>query len=120
MQTFRLITENTIDHRIVERAKIKERLDRLVILHGQKVTKDDTISNLIAGIKSDMEQALVNDANKVDYNLEKILKESAVKEAIEEERIQNMTFEDAIAKSVYLFEGSDYRSIRTSEPSQSI
>lgn len=119
VQIFRLITENTIDHRIVQRARIKQRLDKIVIHHGPKLAKEEAKSNLIAGIKFDMEQAMLKDANNVDYDLEKTIKESAVKEAAEEERLEKMTFEDISATSIYYFEGSDYRSIVTAGPSQS-
>lgn len=118
VQIFRLITENTIDHRIVDRAKIKQRLDKMVIHHGPK--QQQVVSDMIAGIRIDMERAMsTQDDNKVmDFGLEKILKESAVKEAAEEERLEKMTFEDYSAVSVYQFEGSDYRRSTAGSSSQ--
>lgn len=110
VQIFRLITENTIDHRIVERARIKQRLEKMVIHHGPKSIP--TSSNMIAGLRFDMEQAMStkDDAVEADFDLEKILTESAVKEAAEEKRLEKMTFEEYSATSHYQFEGLDYRS----------
>lgn len=114
---FRLITENTIDQRIVQRAEIKQRLDKIVIHHGNKQTKDEPKGNLIEDIKSGMKEMMSKDANKheADYDLEKILKDSAVKAAAEKMKLDKMTLEDISGTSVYHFEGSDCRA----GPSQS-
>lgn len=106
---FRLVTENTIDHRIVQRAKVKQRLDKIVIHHGQKQSKEDSTSNWIAGIKFDVERAMLNDTIREDFDLERIIKESAVKDAAEEKRLEKMTLDDISSSSVYQFEGLDYR-----------
>ena len=37
MKVFRLITENTVEEKIVERAEVKLRLDKLVIQQGKIV-----------------------------------------------------------------------------------
>ncbi len=108
VQIFRLITENTIDQRIVDRAKIKQRLGQIVIHHG---LKKPMASELVTGIRCDMERAMhAMDVNE-DFDLDKILAASAVKEAAEEVRLEKMTFEDYSATSVYQFEGLDYRNI---------
>lgn len=107
VMVYRLITENTIDHRIVDRAKIKQRLDKMVIHHGSKQQESDSV----AYIRQDMEHVMhTEETNEVvNFDLEKILKDSAIKEAAEEERLQKMTFEEHSAVSVYQFEGQDYR-----------
>ncbi len=54
---FRLITQNTVDEKIVERAAVKLRLDRLVIWQGllaehkQNLGKDEMLSMIRHGAK---------------------------------------------------------------------
>lgn len=52
MQIFRFITENTIEERIIERAEMKLRLDRVVIqqgrlVEGQTKLQKDEVLNMI-------------------------------------------------------------------------
>ena len=52
MRVFRLITENTVDERIIERAEVKLRLDSIVIQQGrlaeaQKTLGKDDMLNMI-------------------------------------------------------------------------
>jgi SWI/SNF-related matrix-associated actin-dependent regulator of chromatin subfamily A member 5 len=49
VRVFRLISENTVDEKIVERAAVKLRLDRLVIQQGRLA---DSKQNLVSNKKS--------------------------------------------------------------------
>jgi SWI/SNF-related matrix-associated actin-dependent regulator of chromatin subfamily A member 5 len=57
VRVFRLITENTVDEKIVERASVKLRLDRLVIQQGrladqkQNLGKDEMLNMIRHGAK---------------------------------------------------------------------
>lgn len=126
VKIFRLITENTIDQRIVERAEIKHRLDKMVIQHGKATDKN--VTELTKGNKRDMilfgaDYILSSDGNDVvdvDTDIEKVLKEAEIKTAAENEKyaklgeseLRNMTLEEASSVSVYQFEGVDFRGMQ--------
>lgn len=108
---YRLITEKTVDHRVVQRAEIKKRLDKLVIKHGQSSTAQ-TRGEMIEAIKCDMDNIMEKDKikNESHFDLEEILKESAIKATAEQKILDRMTLEEASSSSVYQFDGVDFRS----------
>lgn len=127
VHVFRLITENTIDHRIVQRAEIKERLDRVVIQNSRKVDgkKAKDPMEELADIKGrfskrDKDQLLdvirfgaqkMLSENKLDvhFDLKKIIFESKLKEDEEKAKLDGMTLEQNSSTTVYQFEGFDFR-----------
>lgn len=44
MRVFRFITDNTVEEKIVERAEVKLRLDKLVIQQGRLLDKSNTLN----------------------------------------------------------------------------
>ena len=52
VKVFRLIAENTVDEKIVERAAIKLRLDRLVIQQGRLADAKQNLVRLALGKRS--------------------------------------------------------------------
>lgn len=140
VHVFRFITENTIDHRIVQRAEIKERLDRMVIQNSRNVdgikaenTMDehaDTKERLVMQGKRDKDGLLdlirfgahkMLSENKLDVNfdLKKIIVESKSKEDEEKVKLDGMTLEQSSSASVYQFEGIDFRAKQSSQPTTS-
>ena len=120
MRVFRLITENTVEEKIVERAEVKLRLDKLVIQQGRLVDAKQTALN-----KDEMLNIIRHGANEVfaskdsaitDEDIDTILQKGETKtqemaeklETLGESSLRNFTV-DAPSESVYQFEGQDYR-----------
>ncbi|XP_018899510.1 LOW QUALITY PROTEIN: chromatin-remodeling complex ATPase chain Iswi [Bemisia tabaci] len=119
VRVFRLITENTVEEKIVERAEVKLRLDKLVIQQGRLV------DNKAALQKDEMLNMIRHGANHVfaskdseitDEDIDTILEKGEAKteemkqklETLGESSLRNFTL-DAPTESVYQFEGEDYR-----------
>ncbi|KAK7591268.1 hypothetical protein V9T40_002881 [Parthenolecanium corni] len=119
VKVFRLITENTVEEKIVERAEIKLRLDKLVIQQGRLVDNKSSLN------KDDMLNIIRHGANHVfaskdseitEEDIDTILQKGEVKteemkqklECLGESSLRNFTM-DAPTASVYKFEGEDYR-----------
>ncbi|XP_071453499.1 chromatin-remodeling complex ATPase chain Iswi-like [Hetaerina americana] len=120
VRVFRFITENTVEEKIVERAEVKLRLDKLVIQQGRLV---DSKSNHLN--KDEMLSMIRHGANHVfaskesaitDEDIDTILEKGEAKTdemrkklgALGESTLRNFTV-DAPTESVYQFEGEDYR-----------
>nr|XP_018898442.1 PREDICTED: chromatin-remodeling complex ATPase chain Iswi-like isoform X1 [Bemisia tabaci] len=119
VRVFRLITENTVEEKIIERAEVKLRLDKLVIqqgrLAGQKKTlkKGEMLNMIQFGAKHVISS---KDSEITDEDIDTILQKGAAKtekikeqmEALGESNLKNFTL-DAPTESFYMFEGQDYR-----------
>lgn len=130
VRIFRLVTENTVDDRIVKRAEIKLRLDRMVIQSGHVIrqNKDDKFSKqaMLNIIRFDAEHILSDNFEEViDIDIEQILRDGTIRTnaanaeyaKMKEEELRKHTLEEASSSSMYNFEGIDYRQI-TSAPKQ--
>ncbi|KAF5270113.1 hypothetical protein FQA39_LY08525 [Lamprigera yunnana] len=120
VRVFRFITDNTVEEKIVERAEVKLRLDKLVIQQGRLAdTKSSTLN------KDEMLNMIRHGANHVfaskdseitDEDIDTILEKGEAKtaqlnqkyEALGESSLRNFTV-DTPNESVYKFEGEDYR-----------
>lgn len=124
VRVFRLITENTIEEKIVERAEIKMRLDKLVIQQGRLVDKKtenlnsgslsdivrfgakDIIQGKFADLKhnvEDIDELLLRCEKRTDEERKKL-------EQMNEESLRNLTLEShSSSYSLYQFEGKDWR-----------
>ncbi len=77
VRVFRLVTENTVDEKIVERASVKLRLDRMVINQGrlaeqkQNLGKDEMLSMIRHGAKHVFSS---KDADTIEEDIDKLLK----------------------------------------------
>lgn len=122
VRIFRLVTENTVDERIVQRAEIKLRLDRMVIQQGgnvdKKPTKKENQKETMDTIRFGAEYILSeNYSDTLDVDIEQILKDGKVKtdeenakyEKMDENKLRNFTLEEASSVSLYQFEGIDFR-----------
>lgn len=120
VRVFRLITENTVEERIVERAEIKLRLDTIVIQQGRLV---DAVGNklgkeeMLGMIRHGAEHIFASkDTELTDEDIDEILARAQNKteelqkklESMGESSLRNFTL-DAPGESVYKFEGEDYR-----------
>lgn len=121
VRVFRFITENTVEEKIVERAEIKLRLDKLVIQQGRLVDNKQNQLN-----KDEMLNMIRHGANHVfaskdseitDEDIDTILQKGEAKTeelrqklaGLGESSLRNFTMDTSAADSVYQFEGEDYR-----------
>lgn len=113
VNVYRLITENTVDQRIVQRAEIKERLDRMVIKSSRKNGKPKEEHNhkdvLLDVIRFGANKMLSEKGSDVNFDLKRLLCVAKLKEAEEKAKIDAMTLEQSSSTSVYQFEGFDFR-----------
>lgn len=120
VRVFRMITENTVEEKIVERAEVKLRLDKLVIQQGRLVDNKASALN-----KDEMLNMIRHGANQVfaskdsaitDEDIDTILEKGEAKTQelsnrlaeMGESSLRNFTV-DTPTDSVYKFEGEDYR-----------
>ncbi|XP_037034435.1 chromatin-remodeling complex ATPase chain Iswi-like [Bradysia coprophila] len=121
VQVFRLITENTIEEKIIERAEIKLRLDKMVIQQGGRLTdsKTNTLqkNHLLNIIRFGADAIFgAKDADAIlECDIEALLKmgeerTAEQKQALDklgENSLRNFTLD--APSSVYQFEGENYR-----------
>lgn len=119
VRVFRLITDNTVEERIVERAEVKLRLDTLVIQQGRlvdgqgnKLGKDEVLGMIRHGADHIFAS---KDSELTDEDIDVILEKAQMKtqernkelEKMGESELKNFTLDTQ--DSVYRFEGEDYR-----------
>jgi hypothetical protein len=116
---FKLITENTVEERIIERAEMKLQLDAVVIQQGRlvdasvKVTKEDMLEMVRHGADKIF---AAKDSTITDEDIDEIMKgfkrteetEKKMKE-LGETKLKTFSMDTAPAGSVYNFEGKDFR-----------
>lgn len=121
VRVFRYITENTVEEKIVERAEIKLRLDKLVIQQGRLVdnrsqlNKDEMLNIIRFGanhVFASKESELTEED--IDTILErgeaKTAQQKAKLDELGEGSLRNFTVDNGgEGTSVYQFEGEDYR-----------
>ena len=120
VKVFRLVTENTVDEKIVERAAVKLRLDRMVIQQGrlaenkQNLGKDEMLNMIRHGAK----QVFASKNDEVtDEDIDKILEQGERKTEeinkqlgeLGESSLRQFTLDTKPEDSVYNFEGEDFR-----------
>uniref|UniRef100_A0A4W3JES4 SNF2 related chromatin remodeling ATPase 1 n=1 Tax=Callorhinchus milii TaxID=7868 RepID=A0A4W3JES4_CALMI len=118
VRVFRLLTDNTVEERIVERAEMKLRLDSIVIQQGRlidqqtnKLGKDEMLQMIRHGATHVF---ATKDSELTDEDITTILERGEKKTAEMKERLQTLgetslrsfTME---TESLYSFEGEDYR-----------
>ncbi|PAV81389.1 hypothetical protein WR25_06855 [Diploscapter pachys] len=118
VRVFRLITENTVDERIIERAEVKLRLDSIVIQQGRLAEAQKTLGkdDMLNMIRHGAELVFASkDSTITDEDIDTILQRAEVKTAemkakldeMGEGNLRNLTFD--VMGSVYNFEGEDYK-----------
>jgi len=121
VRVFRFIIENTVDEKIVERAEIKLKLDRMVIQQGKlaeqktNLNKDDMLNMIRHGAKNVFNAA--KDGEMTDTDIDELLAqgekrtaEDAAKYAeLGESSLRNFTLDTKPEQSLYNFEGEDFR-----------
>uniref|UniRef100_A0A1I7XJC3 Helicase ATP-binding domain-containing protein n=1 Tax=Heterorhabditis bacteriophora TaxID=37862 RepID=A0A1I7XJC3_HETBA len=119
VRVFRLITENTVDERIIERAEVKLRLDSVVIQQGRLAEAQKTLGkdDMINMIRHGAELVFASkDSTITDEDIDSILERAEVKtaelnaklEEMGEGNLRNLTF-DTTRGSVYNFEGENWK-----------
>merc|ERR1712141_12846 len=120
VKVFRLVTENTVDEKIVEKAAIKLRLDRMVIQAGRLAEQKNNLGKdeMLGMIRHGAKQVFASkDAEIVDEDIDKILatREMKTKDAekklaeLGESSLRTFTLDTKPEDSVYNFEGEDFR-----------
>ncbi|XP_013411637.1 SWI/SNF-related matrix-associated actin-dependent regulator of chromatin subfamily A member 5 [Lingula anatina] len=117
VRVLRLITENTVEERIIEKAEMKLRLDNIVIQQGRlldsasnRLNKEDVLDMIRHGADAVFAS---KDSTISDKDIDAILTESERRteemkkrlEALGESSLRNFTIDSA-----YKFEGEDFRS----------
>merc|ERR1712241_1643757 len=121
VRVFRLVVENTVDEKIVEKAEIKLKLDRMVIQQGKlaeqkaNLNKDEMVNMIRHGashIFSSKEGELT------DVDIDKLLEQGEKKTAeqqakladLGESPLRNFTLDTNTSdKSLYSFEGENFK-----------
>lgn len=124
VRIFRLIAENTVDERIVQRAEIKLRLDHIVVQQGRTIDQSGNRMNVTSkkemirfGIDKIMSS---NGSDVIDIDIDQILKDGTAKtieeneklNKMEENQLKQLTLNEASSQSVYQFEGTDFRALK--------
>ncbi|CAG0914670.1 unnamed protein product [Notodromas monacha] len=121
VRVFRFITENTVEERIIERADMKLRLDRLVIQQGRLVDqKGKTLGKeeMLSMIRHGADHIFASkDSDVTDADIDAILDRSQARTdelnaklaQLGESELQSFSMDAAEGSSVYQFEGEDYR-----------
>jgi len=120
VRVFRLVVENTVDEKIVEKAEIKLKLDRMIIQQGKlsenkaNLNKEEMVSMIRHGashIFSSKEGELTDvDIDKLLESGEKRTAEQQEKlAALGESSLRTFTIDNVEEKSLYAFEGEDFR-----------
>ncbi|KAG5684431.1 hypothetical protein PVAND_013665 [Polypedilum vanderplanki] len=119
VRVFRFVTENTVDEKLVERAEVKLRLDKLVIQQGRlmdnksaQLNKDEMLNIIRFGANHVFQS---KDSEITDEDIDKILEKGEKRtnedkkklDALGESSLRGFTLDTEI--SVYQFEGEDYR-----------
>lgn len=121
VRVFRFVTENTVDEKIVERAEIKLRLDKLVIQQGRlmdskaaQLNKDEMLNIIRFGANHVFQS---KDSEITDEDIDAILmkgEERTVQDTkkldeLGESSLRQFTLDTENPTSLYQFEGEDYR-----------
>jgi len=121
VRVFRLVAENTVDEKIVEKAEVKLKLDRMVIQQGKlaeqktNLNKDEMVSMIRHGashIFSSKEGELSDlDIDKLlEIGEQKTAEQKQKMEELGESSLRSFTIDtNKEEKSVYNFEGEDFR-----------
>ncbi|KAF4112821.1 probable global transcription activator SNF2L1 isoform X4 [Onychostoma macrolepis] len=121
VKVFRLITDNTVEERIVERAEMKLRLDSIVIQQGRLIDQQNKLGKdeMLQMIRHGATHVFASkDSELTDEDIDTILERGAKKTAEMNERLKklgesslrNFTMDTSGTEtSLYNFEGEDYR-----------
>ncbi|XP_063414709.1 SWI/SNF-related matrix-associated actin-dependent regulator of chromatin subfamily A member 5-like [Mytilus trossulus] len=119
VQIFRFITENTVEERIIERAEMKLRLDRIVIQQGrlQQDSKKLDKKNMLSMIQHGARHVCASkDSEITDENIDQILSKGKTKtdevksklDKVSDGNMKSFSMEEE-PFTCYKFEGQDYR-----------
>jgi SWI/SNF-related matrix-associated actin-dependent regulator of chromatin subfamily A member 5 len=122
VRVFRFVTENTVDEKIVERAEVKLRLDKLVIQQGRlmdnksaQLNKDEML-NIVRFGANHVFQSKDSELTEEDIDAilmkgeEKTKEEQKKLDSLGESSLRQFTLDtEQPSGSLYQFEGEDYR-----------
>merc|ERR1711971_651522 len=121
VRVFRLVTENTVDEKIVEKAEVKLKLDRMVIQQGKlmddknKLNKDEMVNMIRHGASYVFSR---KDGDITDIDIDKLLEDGTKKTEEQQKKLadlgesslRNFTLDTKTEdKGLYNFEGEDFK-----------
>merc|ERR1740123_1885102 len=121
VRVFRLVTENTVDEKIVEKAEVKLKLDRMVIQQGKlmddknKLNKDEMVNMIRHGASYVFS---CKDGDITDIDIDKLLEDGTKKTEEQQKKLadlgesslRNFTLDTKTEdKGLYNFEGEDFK-----------
>merc|ERR1719189_942472 len=120
VRVFRMVTENTVDEKIVERAEIKLRLDRMVVQQGRLQEQKANLAkeDMLGMIKHGANHVFASKDNEVnDVDIDELLSMGEKKtvelakkyEELGESSLRTFTLDTKPEDSLYNFEGEDFR-----------
>lgn len=121
VHVFRLVTENTVDEKIVERAEVKLHLDKMIIQQGKLSDKASTNPN-----KAEMQSILrfgakellarTDDDANLENDIDQFLTAGEAKTNEQRDKLEKISNEQSLRgfsldtpSTVYLFEGENFR-----------
>jgi len=120
VRVFRLVAENTVDEKIVEKAEVKLKLDRMVIQQGKLMEQKTNLdkNEMVNMIRHGASQIFsTKDGDITDIDIDGLLEAGEKKteeqksklEELGEGSLRNFTLDTKEDKSLYNFEGEDFR-----------
>jgi len=120
VRVFRMITENTVDEKIVERAEVKLRLDRMVVQQGRlaeqktNLNKDDMLGMIRHGAShvfasKDNEVTEMDIDNLLAMGEKRTQEREKELEQLGESSLRTFTLDTKPEDTLYKFEGEDFR-----------
>jgi len=126
VHVFRFCVENTVDEKIIEKAEIKLKLDRMVIQQGKLSEQKNNLNKdeMLGMIRHGANFVFANkDGDFADEDIDKLLAEGEEKTSKQQEKLaalgesslRNFTLDTKEGESSYIFEGEDYREKKREE-----
>jgi SWI/SNF-related matrix-associated actin-dependent regulator of chromatin subfamily A member 5 len=111
VRVFRLISEKTIEERIIQRAAIKLQLDKKVIQEGRLVENVKLSKNEMVGmIAEDFNELMDSPLSSItDKSIQEIMKNSQVKSQELDEKVASSVINFESFDTIFKFDGENYR-----------
>lgn len=126
VHVFRLVTDKSVEERIVQRAEIKLRLDKLIIQQGRLSEQNKLGKNeMLEWIRHGAQEIFASERGEVtDEEIDEILEKSEERtkvendkiEKLEEKELEGLTL-DYSGPSLYEWQGQDYREFHDDDKS---
>lgn len=108
---FKLITENSVEEKIIYRALKKLKLDEILVKNNAKTSSNINEKELIGILAEGVEDIFEKDENPATMNIEEIIKMGEEKTKILNTQLENVTLGETQEHNIELYEweGEDYK-----------